>query len=147
MKRLAASFVSIDETDEQGRVSHARVKFLENFEVLREKTRFEDQILRWISRDGQLRGQNQLRAGSSKALVSANDFLKIAAQIPDSRGNLSKTNLHAALGQIMRNTAGSNALLFALIQRRLFAAGFDGRDVREIGRHLVCLKGFHVHFD
>jgi hypothetical protein len=46
----------------------------------------------------------------------------------------------------MRNTAGSNALLSALIRRRLFAAGFDGSDFREIGRQLVCREGFHVHF-
>ena len=114
MKRLAASFVSINETDQQGRVSHARVKLLEDLEVLRDKTRFENQILRRISGDGQLRRQNQLRARSSEALISMDDLLEIAAQIPDSRVNLSKTDLHAALEQIMRNTVGSNPLLFAL---------------------------------
>jgi hypothetical protein len=59
---------------------------------------------------------------------------------------LSKADLHAALEQIMRNTAGSNALLSALIRRRLFTAGFDGWDFREVGRQLVCGKGFHVQF-
>ena len=74
------------------------------------------------------------------------DLLEIAAQIPDGRVNLSKTDLHAALEQIMRNTAGSNALLSALIRRRLFAAGFDCGDFREVGRQLVSGEGFHVHF-
>jgi hypothetical protein len=72
--------------------------------------------------------------------------LKIAAQIPDSRFNLSKTDLHPALEQIMRNAAGSNPLLSGLIQRRLLTSRFDGWDLREVGRQLVWGESFDVHF-
>jgi len=44
-------------------------------------------------------------------LVSADEQFAIAPQIPDCRVDLSKTNLHAALRQIMRNTATGNVLL------------------------------------
>src|SRR5439155_14652500 len=64
MERLAASFVSINETDEQSRIFHARVKLLEDGKVLRDKTRFENQILRRIPSDGQFRRQDQPRHGS-----------------------------------------------------------------------------------
>jgi hypothetical protein len=74
------------------------------------------------------------------------DLLKIAAQIPYGRVNLSKTNLHAALEQIMRNTVRSNALLSSLIRCHLFAAGFDCGDFREVGRQPVWGEGFHIHF-
>ena len=114
MKRLAASLISIDETDEQGRVSRPRMKLLEDLKILRDKTRFENQILRRIAGDGQFRRQNQLRARSGEALISADNLFKIAAQIPYGRVNLSKTDLHPALEQIIRNTAGSNPLLSKL---------------------------------
>src|SRR6202022_3141782 len=57
VKRLAAAFIPIDETDEQGGGSHARVKSFENLKVLGNKARFEDQVLRRVSGDGELRGQ------------------------------------------------------------------------------------------
>src|SRR5213595_4265156 len=113
MKWLAAPFVSINETDQQRRISDARVKFFQNTKILRDKTRFKNQVLRRISGDGQLGRQNQFRAGISKTLVRANDFLKIAAQIPYGRINLSKTDLHAAQSQIMRNAVRSNHLFLA----------------------------------
>src|SRR5882724_1090420 len=109
MKRFAASVVTIDETDQQRHFAHTSVKLLKDFKILRNKTRFKDEILRRIPRNGQLRCQDQFRSGSSEALVSAHNFLKIAAQIPDGGVNLSKTNLHAALQQIMCNAARSNS--------------------------------------
>ena len=111
MKRFAAPVVAIDETDEQRHFAHASVKLLKDFQILRNKARFKDQVLRRIAGDCQLWSQNQFRARRSKPLVSADDLLKIAAQISHSRVNLSKTNLHAALEQIMRNRASSNPLL------------------------------------
>src|SRR6266571_3222572 len=112
MKGLAPSFIAVNKTDQQGRASHARMKLLENGKVLWNKTRFKKQILRRISRNRQLRGQDQLRPSGSEALVSAHDFLKIAAQIPDSRVKLSKTNLHAAQGRLCATL--SAAILFSL---------------------------------
>src|SRR5437899_1634798 len=95
VKRLAASFVAIDEADEQGRAwEYPRMERLDYLEVLWNKARFENQVLRRISRHGQLWGQNHSRTGCGKSLVSACDLLKIAAQIPDCRVELSEADLH-----------------------------------------------------
>src|SRR5947199_7176630 len=103
MKRFAAPLIAVNKTDEQSRISHARMKLIEDLEILRDKTRFEDEVLRRVSGNGQLGGQDQLRASGRETLVSAEDLLKIAAQIPDCWVNLSKTNFHAALEQTIRN--------------------------------------------
>src|SRR5437764_3712995 len=113
MKRLPASLVSVNETDEQSRVSHARMKLIEDLEILRNKTRFEDEVLRRISGNGQLGGQYQFGTSGRETLVGADDPLKIAAQISNCWVNLSKTNLHPALQQTMRNPASSNPLFLA----------------------------------
>src|SRR5436305_12265221 len=104
VKGLPASFVSVHETDKQSRVSYARMKLIEDLEILWNKTRFEDEVLRRVSGNGQLGGQDQFRASGRETLIRADDPLKIAAQIPDGWINLSKTNLHPALEQTMRNT-------------------------------------------
>src|SRR5436309_9720139 len=111
MKWLAASFVAIHKTDEQRWFSDERVKFFQDRKILRNKTRFKNQVLRRISGDGQFRRQNQFRAHSCKTLVRAYDQFAVASQIPYRRVNLSKANLHAALRQIKRNVASSNPLL------------------------------------
>src|SRR5262249_40297589 len=54
-KRFAASFVAINKPDEQRRVSDASVQFIKDRKVLRNKPRFENQILRRVSGDRQLR--------------------------------------------------------------------------------------------
>src|SRR5947207_3087251 len=113
MKRFAASFVSVNETDEQSRVSHARMKLIEDLEILRDKARFEDEVLRRVSGNSQLRRQDQLRPGRSETLVSADDPLKIAAQISDGRVNLSKANLHAAQCRLCATKPA--AILFSLL--------------------------------
>ncbi len=115
VKRLSASFIAINKTNKQRHVPHPRVKLLEDLEILRDETRFEDEVLRRIPRNRQFRRENQLCTGRSETLVSAGDLLEIAAQIPDDRVNLSKANLHAALRQVMRNAARSNPLLLALM--------------------------------
>src|SRR5205823_6107874 len=111
VKGLAASFIAVNKTNKQSRVSDAGVKLIEDLEILRNKTRFEDEVLRRVSGNGQFWRQDQFGATGRETLVSADDLLKIAAQIPDGRVNLSKTNLHAALEQTMRNAARSNPLL------------------------------------
>src|SRR5204863_6591683 len=70
-------------------------------------------VLRRVSGNGQLGGQYQFGTSSSETLVSADNLLKIAAQISDCRVDLSKTDLHAALEQIMRKPASSNPLFLA----------------------------------
>src|SRR6266700_5224599 len=100
MKGFAPSFIAVNKTDQQRRASHARMKPLEDGKVLRDETRFKYEILRRVSGNGQFWRQDQFRAGGSEALVSTDDPLKIAAQIPDCRVNLSKTDLHAALRRL-----------------------------------------------
>src|SRR5438552_14730337 len=95
MKRFAAPLIAVNKTNKQRHVSHARMKLIEDLEILRDKTRFEDEVLRRVSGNGQLGGQDQFRASGHEALVSADDLLKIATQIPDGRVDLSKTDLHA----------------------------------------------------
>ena len=111
VKGLPASFVSVNETDEQSRVSYARMKLIEDLEIFRNKARFEDEVLRRVSGNGQFWRQDQFCPSGRETLVSAHNFLKIAAQIPDGRVNLSKTDLHPALEQPMLNPARSNPLL------------------------------------
>src|ERR1700682_1881558 len=100
VKWLAAAFIPIDETDEQGGVPHTRGKSFENLKVLGNKARFEDEVLRRVSGNGQLRGQHQFRASVGEAIVGAHDQLKIAAQIPDGGVELSKADFHAALRRL-----------------------------------------------
>src|SRR5207248_6019191 len=57
--------------------------------------------------DRQLWSQHQFCPGGSETLIRANDQFAIPAQIAHGGVNLSKTNLHAALQQIMRNTVRS----------------------------------------
>src|SRR5438094_3942126 len=103
MKRFAAPLIAVNKTDQQRRVSHARMKLIEDLEILRNKTRFDDEVLRRVSGNGQLWRQDQLSASSCETFIRADNLLKIATQIPNGRINLSKTDLHAALEQIMRN--------------------------------------------
>src|SRR5216117_1084748 len=100
MKRFAAPLIAVNETDQQSRVSHARMKLIEDLEILRNKTRFEDEVLRRVSGNGQFWRQDQFGASGRETLVSADDPLKIAAQIPDGRVDLSKTDLHAGHGRL-----------------------------------------------
>jgi hypothetical protein len=65
------------------------------------------------------------------------DLLEIAAQIPDGRVNLSKTDLHAALEQIMRNTACSNPLLSPLAIRSHIGAEIHGKNWISLAVDLV----------
>ena len=68
------------------------------------------------------------------------DLLEIAAQIPDGRVNLGKTDLHAALEQIMRNTAGSNALLSRMKIRCHIDAEIHGKSWTSLAVDLIKLQ-------
>src|SRR6266705_533340 len=114
MKGLSPSFIAVNKTDQQGRASQARMKSLQDGKVLWNKTRLKKQILRRISRDRQLRSQNQLRARSSETLVSVDDLLEIAAQISDSRVKLTKTDLHAAHRRLCATQP--TAILFSCVE-------------------------------
>src|SRR5439155_22383936 len=102
------------ETDGQGGGPHPRVKSFENLNVLGNKTRFEDEVLRRVSGNGQLRGQHQFRASVGEAIVGAHDQLKVAVQIPNRRIELSKTDLHGALRRV--GATAHAAILFCSSQ-------------------------------
>src|SRR5437762_2886600 len=106
-KRFAPSFVAINEPDKQRRVSDSSVQFLQDCKILRNEPRLKNQVLRWISRNRQLRSQHQFRAHGSKTLISADDEFTIPAQISHGGVNLSKTDLHAALRQVKCKIVGS----------------------------------------
>ena len=50
MEGLAATFISVDETYEQRSFPNASMQLLNNLECFRNKARFENKILGWISR-------------------------------------------------------------------------------------------------
>src|SRR5262249_28541694 len=95
-KWFAASLVAINEPDEQRRIADTSVQFLQQFQIFRNETRFENQILRRVSGHGQLGGEYEFRARSREPLIRAGDQLVISPQIPHRRVNLSETNFHAA---------------------------------------------------
>ena len=70
MKWPATSFISIDKSDEQSGIADALVKLIDNFKSLGDKTRFEDEVLRRVTGDRQLRGDYEIGAGGGQALVS-----------------------------------------------------------------------------
>src|SRR5438552_15437104 len=116
VKWFTAAFIPIDETDEQGGGPHPRVKAFENLKILGNKARFEDEVLRWVPGNGQLGCQNQFRASRGESLISARDLVKITAQIPNRRIELSKTDLHGALRRV--GATAHAAILFCSSQGR-----------------------------
>ena len=114
MKRLAAPFIAINETDKQGHVPHPRMKLLEDLKILWDEARLKDEILRRVSGNGQLRGEDQFRPGTGKTFIRAQDQLKIAVQISDGRVNLSKANLHSVPCRLCATQLA--AILFCVAQ-------------------------------
>ena len=55
VKRLSPILVSIDETDEQTGAPNARLELVQDLEILRDEPRFEEQVLRRIAGNGELR--------------------------------------------------------------------------------------------
>src|ERR1700757_2512867 len=117
-ERFTTPLVSIDIPDQQRSFADARMKFLQNRKIFRDKTRLKNQVLRRISGDRELGSQHQFSTCGSKALISTKDQIAIPAQITYRRVDLSKTDLHAALMHVMRIVAGSNSLLLKPRKRR-----------------------------
>src|SRR5207247_5121002 len=67
----------------------------------------EDEVLRRITANRQLRREHQLRARVREPLIRAGDLLKVAAQIAHGRVELGKADLHSAR-QVMRAGASGN---------------------------------------
>src|SRR4030095_5158701 len=96
VKRPGAAFVSIDKADEQRGFPDAPMKFVQNLERFRDKTRFENKVLRRIAGDRELGCDDQVRAGCGQALVELENLLKIAAQIPNCGIELGEPDFHPA---------------------------------------------------
>ena len=117
-KRFAASLVAINEAYQQGCLSNAGVEFLQQFQIFRNKARFENQILRRISGDRQLRCQDEFCARRGEPFIGARDQFAISPQISHSQVNLSETNLHAVLRQITLAYERDFAAKFAIARPR-----------------------------
>src|SRR5712691_1489052 len=100
MKRLAASFVSIDETDEQCRATDTRMQLLEDLKGFGNKARFKNQILRWVPCYREFRGQDEFGATGRQTLVRLEGLLKIASQISDNGIELGEADFHSALRRL-----------------------------------------------
>src|SRR5438105_498154 len=95
MERLSAPLVSIYETDQQTCPANVLLEPCQNLDILRNKLRFKEKILRRIPGNGELRSNDQFCSRGGKPLVGANDLLKIPAQISDGGVDLSEPDLHA----------------------------------------------------
>ena len=95
IKRFAAASVLIDKADKKGRSSDPLVQALHDLNVLRNKARFKDKILRWITGNGKLGSENQVGAGLGQSFVRLNDLFEITLQVAYCRVDLRETNLHA----------------------------------------------------
>jgi hypothetical protein len=120
-------------SDKQRRLSNMSVQFIDDRKILRNKTRLENQILRRISSDRQLRRQHEFRACCREPLVRTGDQFAVSSQIADRRINLSETNLHA-LQQSMRDALTGKSL--ACSEFRLKAACLRERMQKRINAEL-----------
>ena len=80
-----AHVVAIDEAHEQTGSPHLRMQPFENLKILGNKARFENEVLRWVPGNRQLRRQNQVSAGRSESFIGAGDLFEITAQISNRR--------------------------------------------------------------
>ena len=95
MKRFAAAFVAIDETDEQrGAGQPCSCRCSQHLEILRNEPRFEEEILRRITGNGQLGRKNEIGAGGRELIVSGEDFVEVTPQIADGGIDLGETDFH-----------------------------------------------------
>ncbi len=96
-KWFAASFVTINEPDEQRRIADTSVQLCQQLQIFRNETRFENQILRRVSGHRQLGREHEFRARRREPLVRADDQLAISPQITHGRVDLSEADFHVAI--------------------------------------------------
>src|SRR5262245_29533473 len=96
MKRPATSVVSVNKADQQCSATNPSVKLFYDLEGFRNKSRFEDEVLRRITGYGQFGSNNQIRAGLGQSLVRMGDLGEVARQIANSRIDLGKPDFHAS---------------------------------------------------
>src|ERR1043166_4784225 len=97
MKWPASSFVAIDEADEQRRIPDSGMELFYNLESLRNKPRFENQVLRRVTGDCELGCDDKLGAGGRKPFVGLEDPFRVALQVTNRGIKLCETDLHARL--------------------------------------------------
>ena len=135
MKRSAASFVSIDKSDQQRGLSDAAMEFVQNLERFRNEARFEDKILGRITGDRQLGRDHEFGAGHGQTLVGLKDPFEITAQIADGRIELSEADFH------LRGNIHAVSAIFSLkMWHRLAAAVSDRRSKRRHGDETSPLR-------
>jgi hypothetical protein len=76
------------------------MKLFHDLKSFGNKAGFEDQVLGRISRDHELRRQDNLSTGSGQAVICMNNLLKIALQISNNGIELRKSDFHAALRRL-----------------------------------------------
>src|SRR5439155_7889232 len=112
MKWFTAAFVATNETDQQCWFVQPSLQLVEHGQIFRNKARFEDEILWWISGHCQFGGNHDIGSRASELIVSTGDLLEIAAQIADGQINLSETDLHPR-NKVMRGAeSGKNFAYF-----------------------------------
>ena len=70
------------------------MKLLEDFEIQRDETRLEDEILRRITGQREFRSEDELRPAGDQFAISGNDAVLVAAEIADGGIELGKTDFH-----------------------------------------------------
>src|ERR1700730_6540919 len=94
MKRPSATFVSIDKADQQRRATDACMKLLDDLKSFGNEPRFEHEVLRRITGDGQLWCNHQIGSRGGQSLVRFSDPGEVARQISDGWVDLGEPDLH-----------------------------------------------------
>ena len=94
VKWFSAPLVSVYESDEQTGAANMRLELFQDLEILRNELRFEEKVLRRITRNGELRRDDQFCSRAGQPLIGARYLFKIAAQISDGGIDLSEPDLH-----------------------------------------------------
>ena len=80
-----------------GTSSDFAVERLESGEIERDEARLEDEVLRRVAGDGELRSENQIGAAVDELAVGLENLAMIAGQIADGGVELREANFHGAV--------------------------------------------------
>ena len=109
---LAAAFVPINETHQQCCFAQPFLQPIEHRQIFRNEPRFEEEILRRITGNRQLRRNHDIGAGLHELIVSISDFLEVALQITDSGVDLCEADFHPRNNLRARNGSGKKLAYF-----------------------------------
>ena len=86
--------VDIDEPDDERHIADRRVQFLKNLQIQRNKARLEDEILRRVTGERQLRGEHDLRATGNEITIRREDLFRVSAEVTNGRIKLGEADFH-----------------------------------------------------